>query len=69
MSLTALIAEDEPLLRAALVDELQALWSELEVVALVDNGDDALLQIRQQRPSVAFLDIRMPVVLNDWCSS
>ena len=60
MSLTALIAEDEPLLRAALVDELQALWSELEVVALVDNGDDALLQIRQQRPSVAFLDIRMP---------
>ena len=60
MSLTALIAEDEPLLRAALVDELQALWSELEVVALVDNGDDALLQIRQQRPSIAFLDIRMP---------
>ena len=60
MTLTALIAEDEPLLRAALTDELQALWPALAIIAQVDNGDDALLQIRQLRPAVAFLDIRMP---------
>ena len=60
MTITALIAEDEPLLRAALLDELAALWPAMSVVSQVDNGDDALSQIRQLQPSIAFLDIRMP---------
>ncbi|MBX3602834.1 MAG: response regulator transcription factor [Rubrivivax sp.] len=56
----ALIAEDEPLLAAALRAELAALWPALEVVATVGDGDSAVAQALAQRPEVCFLDIRMP---------
>jgi DNA-binding LytR/AlgR family response regulator len=56
----AVIAEDEPLLAAALARELAALWPELEIVATAANGLEALDAIRAQRPDIAFLDIRMP---------
>ena len=35
---TAIIAEDEPLLRGELKDALAALWPELEIVAEAANG-------------------------------
>jgi DNA-binding LytR/AlgR family response regulator len=56
----AVIAEDEPLLAAALARELAAVWPELEVAAIATNGVEALDAIREHRPDVAFLDIRMP---------
>jgi DNA-binding LytR/AlgR family response regulator len=58
---TALIAEDEPLLRAQLKSRLAEAWPELDIVAEAGNGADALAQFALHRPDVAFLDIRMPV--------
>ncbi|AKJ28242.1 LytR/AlgR family response regulator transcription factor [Caldimonas brevitalea] len=57
---TALIAEDEPLLAHALQTELAKAWPELRVLPLAANGTAALEQALAQRPSVCFLDIRMP---------
>lgn len=56
----ALIAEDEPLLAAALRAELAALWPALQVAEPSPNGTDALARLLAERPDVAFLDIRMP---------
>ena len=58
---TALIAEDEPLLRAHLKARLAEAWPELDVVAEAANGEQALQQAEAMRPDIAFLDIRMPV--------
>lgn len=57
---TALIAEDEPLIAAALRAELQAAWPALQVVAQVGDGLSAVQQALARRPRVCFLDIRMP---------
>lgn len=57
---TALIAEDEPLLAAALQAELKKVWPELEVVAVVGNGKAAVEKALALTPDVVFLDIRMP---------
>jgi DNA-binding LytR/AlgR family response regulator len=54
------IAEDETLLRDALVDLLAAAWPELEVAAACEDGAAALEAIAASQPDVAFLDIRMP---------
>jgi len=60
MNATALIAEDEPLLAAALQAELAAAWPELRVIATVGNGVAAVAQGLALKPDVLFLDIRMP---------
>jgi DNA-binding LytR/AlgR family response regulator len=57
---TALIAEDEPLLRRALVRMLKEAWPELEVVAEARNGREALERFEALRPQVCFLDVHMP---------
>jgi len=57
---TALIAEDEPLLRERLVSLLGALWPELQVVAQARNGREAVELFDQLQPAVAFLDVHMP---------
>ena len=57
---TAILAEDEALLRTALRDLLARVWPELQVVAECDDGASALEAISDYRPDVAFLDIRMP---------
>lgn len=57
---TALIAEDEPLLAAALQAELQQLWPELQIVAVAGNGLRAVEQGLALQPDLMFLDIRMP---------
>lgn len=57
---TALIAEDEPLLAAALRAELARAWPELRVLATVGDGAAAVAQAHALRPDVLFLDIRMP---------
>jgi DNA-binding LytR/AlgR family response regulator len=60
MTVTALIAEDEPLLAQALQAELAMLWPELQVVAVAPNGLQAQRELLAQAPDVAFLDVRMP---------
>ena len=57
---TALIADDEPLLRGILRDHLQLAWPDLQVVAEAGDGRHALQQIAALNPDVAFLDIDMP---------
>ena len=57
---TALIAEDEPLLAAALQAELARLWPDLQVLPSVGDGHSALAQALALRPDVLFFDIRMP---------
>jgi DNA-binding LytR/AlgR family response regulator len=57
---TALIAEDEPLLAAALAADLAAVWPELHVVATVGDGLSAVTQALALQPDVLFFDIRMP---------
>lgn len=57
---TALIADDEPLLLLDLRKRLETLWPELDIVAEASNGQEALRLIEVEKPSVAFLDIRMP---------
>jgi DNA-binding LytR/AlgR family response regulator len=57
---TALIAEDEPLLAAGLQADLARLWPELRVVAQAGDGAQAVALALQHRPSLCFLDIRMP---------
>jgi DNA-binding LytR/AlgR family response regulator len=57
---TALIADDEPLLRDDLARQLAQVWPELEVVAKARNGREAVKQFEALRPDVCFLDVRMP---------
>ena len=57
---TALIADDEPLLRERLVQHLQRLWPELQIVAQARNGREAVDLFDEHSPTVAFLDVHMP---------
>lgn len=56
----ALIADDEPHLARALVQQLQAAWPELQIVHVARNGLEAAGRIAELQPDVAFLDIQMP---------
>jgi len=58
--ITALIAEDEPILAATLAAALQRQWPELSIVASCANGIEALAQAAALQPQVLFLDIKMP---------
>ena len=58
---TALIADDEPLLRAQMKARLAEAWPELKVVAEAGNGAEAIELAARHEPDVAFLDIRLPV--------
>ncbi|MEO7066459.1 MAG: LytTR family DNA-binding domain-containing protein [Rhodanobacter sp.] len=55
-----IIAEDETLLRQALLTALEKAWPQLEIVAECEDGASALEAIVEHHPDVAFLDIRMP---------
>jgi DNA-binding LytR/AlgR family response regulator len=57
---TALIADDEPLLREALERMLTQVWPELTVVARARNGREAIAAFEAQRPDICFLDVHMP---------
>ncbi|MCL9776266.1 LytR/AlgR family response regulator transcription factor [Vibrio methylphosphonaticus] len=59
-SVTAIIADDEPLLRFHLDKMLAETWPELTIVDTCENGERALEAIKVHQPSVAFLDIQMP---------
>ena len=57
---TALIADDEPLLREALTRQLAQVWPELDVIAEARNGREAVKLFEARRPDVCFLDVHMP---------
>ncbi len=57
---TALIADDESLLRDELKDQLSEVWPELQIIATAANGLEAAEMIARHQPDVTFLDIKMP---------
>jgi len=57
---TALIADDEPLLRRSLTRLLAATWPGLEVVAQARNGREAVEYFEAKKPDICFLDVHMP---------
>jgi DNA-binding LytR/AlgR family response regulator len=57
---TCVVAEDEALLRQALLDQLAHAWPQLQILAACEDGASALEALAEHQPQVAFLDIRMP---------
>ncbi|PKF63754.1 DNA-binding response regulator [Psychromonas sp. psych-6C06] len=57
---TAIIADDEPLLRFHLQKMLTDICHDIEIVAHCENGQQALQAIDELNPDFLFLDIKMP---------
>ena len=57
---TAVLADDERLMREQLRARLAEVWPELQIVAEAKNGLEAVQLVDQHRPDIVFLDIRMP---------
>jgi DNA-binding LytR/AlgR family response regulator len=57
---TALIADDEPLLRKSLARMLAQVWPELQVAAQARNGREAIEMFEAHQPDICFLDVHMP---------
>lgn len=60
MNPTAVIADDEPLLRDALERMLAVAWPALRIVAQARNGREAIELFERHAPQVCFLDVHMP---------
>ncbi len=57
---TAIIADDERLMREQLRHRLGEAWPELQILAEAKNGEEAVDLVRRLQPDLIFLDIRMP---------
>ncbi|MEN3276141.1 MAG: hypothetical protein V7631_1931 [Massilia sp.] len=57
---TAIIADDERLMRDQLRMRLEQVWPELQIVGEAKNGEEAVELVAQHKPDLTFLDIRMP---------
>jgi DNA-binding LytR/AlgR family response regulator len=60
MKTTAVLAEDEEVLRGELREMLAAQWPELDIVAEAGDGAAACRAVEELAPSIVFLDIEMP---------
>lgn len=58
---TAIIADDERLMREQLRSRIEQVWPELNILAEAKNGAEAIELVNQYQPDLVFLDIRMPV--------
>jgi DNA-binding LytR/AlgR family response regulator len=58
--LTAVIAEDEPLLRQEIRELLRTLWPDLSICAETADGLDTIQAVDRLAPDILFLDIQMP---------
>lgn len=61
MSFTALVIDDEPIARHAIVRQLRA-DPEIELLGECGDGASAVIAIRSQSPDLVFLDIQMPAM-------
>lgn len=61
MNLTALVVDDEPLARRAIVRLLEA-DAQIEVLGECGDGASAVEAIRSRSPDLVFLDIQMPAM-------
>ncbi len=60
MEISILVADDHPMLLKGLVEELNSF--NYNIVFSVDNGAQALNDIKNLKPNVAILDIEMPLL-------
>jgi DNA-binding LytR/AlgR family response regulator len=57
---TAVVADDERLMREQIIDRLKEAWPELSIVGEASNGREAIAVVRSLEPDIVFLDISMP---------
>jgi DNA-binding LytR/AlgR family response regulator len=57
---TAVIADDERLMREQIVASLKEAWPELLIVGEASNGNEAVAMVQSLEPDIVFLDISMP---------
>jgi len=57
---TAVVADDERLMREQLIGRLKQAWPELSIVGEASNGREAVALVRSLEPDIAFFDISMP---------
>jgi len=57
---TAVIADDERLMRDQIRNSLKEAWPELTIVGEAGNGHDAIALVQSEEPDIVFLDINMP---------
>jgi DNA-binding LytR/AlgR family response regulator len=57
---TAIVADDERLMREQIVGRLKEAWPELQILGEAANGREAVAMVQRLEPDIAFLDISMP---------
>jgi DNA-binding LytR/AlgR family response regulator len=57
---TAVIADDERLMRVQIASRLKEVWPELLIVGEAGNGREAVAMVQSLEPDIVFLDISMP---------
>ena len=57
---TAVVADDERLMREQIVGRLKDAWPELEIIGEAVNGREAVALVQGLQPDIVFLDINMP---------
>lgn len=58
---TAILADDERLMREQLRSRLEQVWPELQILDEAKNGEEAIRLVEKHQPDLIFLDIRMPI--------
>ena len=56
---TAVVADDERLMRDQIIGRLKDAWPELQVVGEAANGSEAVALVQSLEPDIVFLDISM----------
>ena len=59
---TAIVVDDEPLMRDQIITQLREAWPELVIAGEAGNGREAIALAQSVEPDIAFLDIRMPAM-------
>jgi DNA-binding LytR/AlgR family response regulator len=57
---TAVVADDERLMREQIIARLKEAWPELSIVGEASNGNEAIALVQSEEPDIVFLDIKMP---------
>ena len=57
---TAIVVDDERLMREQITARLKQAWPELVIVGEASNGREAIALAQSQQPDIVFLDISMP---------
>jgi DNA-binding LytR/AlgR family response regulator len=59
---SAVVADDERLMRQQIIASLKEAWPELVIVGEASNGREAVAMVQSLKPDIVFLDISMPAM-------